>query len=170
MKRLFLLSIISFVLSTIIFFFVTNANAEESKFRITSYLTKMEYIPIADVEKHVVGTYERKGLAVLENGEIATYLSIGTYDFVDSSGPFQGYTTLTYNDGSTTISKYDATMTKESGKMPSLIGKGEYIKGTGKYEGIKGTISFTGEYITPYDKDNKGDMIVNVSSNHTLAK
>lgn len=170
MKRLILLSIFAFVFSFTVGLITTNVNAEESKFTITSYLTKMEFTPVADVEKHVLGTYERRGVTIFDNGEITTYYTIGTYDFVDSVGPFKGYTILTYNDGSTAISKYDAIMTKEAGKMPKLKGKGEYIKGTGKYEGIKGTLSFTGEYITPYNKETKGDMIVYGSSNYTISK
>ena len=170
MKKLILLSAFAFVLTITIGFFIANVNAEESKFRVTNYLVKMEYIPVADVDKHVVGTYERRGIAVFENGEVAAYHTIGTFDFVDANGPFHGYSTSTYKDGSTTITKYDATMTKESGNMPKLKGKGDYIKGTGKYEGIKGTVSFTGEYITPYNKETKGDIVVNASSSYTLPK
>jgi hypothetical protein len=122
------------------------------------------------VDKHVVGTYERRGIALFENGEIAAYHTLGTFDFVDSNGPFHGYDTFTYKDGSTTMTKYDAIMTKESGDMPKLIGKGVYIKGTGKYEGIKGTVSFTGYYITPYNKETKGDIVVNASTSYSLPK
>jgi hypothetical protein len=170
MKKLILLSAIAFVISITIGFFITNVNAEESKFRVTNYLVKMEYTPVTDVDKHVVGTYERRGIAVFENGEVAAYHTLGTFDFVDSNGPFHGYTTLTYKDGSTTMLSYDAIMTKESGNMPTLKGKGDYIKGTGKYEGIKGTVSFTGDYITPYNKETKGDIVVNASSSYTLPK
>jgi hypothetical protein len=170
MKKLFPLSILTIVLAIIIAFITTTVNAEESNYRVTHYLIKLEYIPVADVDKHVVGTFERRGVALFENGEIATYHTIGTFDVVDSNGPFQGYSTMTYKDGSTTIDKYDATMTKESGKMPTFKGKSEYIKGTGKYEGIKGTITFTGEYLTPYNEKTKGDIIINASRNYTLAK
>ena len=64
-----------------------------------NYLTNLEYLPVADVDKHVVGTYERRGIALFENGEIAAYHTLGTFDFVDSNGPFHGYDTLTYKDG-----------------------------------------------------------------------
>ena len=151
-------------------FFITNVNAEESNYRVTNCLTKLEYIPVADVDKHILGTYERRIVELFENGEVATYHTIGTFDFVDYMGPFQGYVTFTYKDGSTIIEKYDATMTKESGNMLKFNGKRDYIKGTGKYEGIEGTITFTGEYLTPYNEKTKGDIIVDASSNYTLAK
>lgn len=67
MKKLILLYAFAFVISITIGFFITNVNAEESKFRVTHYLTNVEYIPVPDVDKHVVGTYERRGVAVFEN-------------------------------------------------------------------------------------------------------
>jgi hypothetical protein len=39
------------------------------------------------------------------------------------------------------------------------------------YEGIKGKVSFSGKYVTPYTKDKtKGDMVVEVISTYTLPK
>lgn len=51
-----------------------------------------------------------------------------------------------------------------------MKGKGEFIKGTGKYEGIKGNVSFTGGYVTPFGKETKGDSVMNVTANYTLPK
>ena len=104
----------------------------------------------------------------IANAEDVEY-TVKSY-LVDYTGPFQGYGTFAYKDGSTIIEKYDATMTKKSGNMLTFRGKGDYIKGTGKYEGTKETITFTGEYLTPYNEKTKGDIIVDASSNYTLAK
>ena len=49
--------------------------------------------------------YERRGVAIFKNGETAAYHTRGTWDFVDKNGTFQGYSTLTYKDGSTTITE-----------------------------------------------------------------
>jgi len=54
------------------------------------------------------------------------------------------------------------------GKLPLIKGEGKYTKGTGRFKGIKGTISFTGRYITPYSKETKGDMYIEVTSTYTL--
>ena len=170
MKKLILLSVIAFVFSFTFGLYPNIANAEEREFKVTSYLVDMQFIPVSDVEKHAVGLFDRRGVAIFENGETAAYHTRGTWDFIDSNGDFNGYTTLTYNDGSTTMVKYSGNMKKESGKLPKYTGKGEYIKGTGKYEGIKGTVSFTGEHVTPYDKDTKGDVAMNVKASYTLPK
>jgi hypothetical protein len=139
------------------------------KAKVTSYVIKVEVIPVPDVEGHIVGLYERRGVSVSEDGEVAAYHARGTFDFIKYQGPFQGYCQLTYKDGSTTISKYQGTMTLTPGeKLPTYTGKGEYIKGTGRFQGIKGNVSFSGKYITPYRKETKGDVVMDVTRTYTL--
>ena len=170
MKKLLLLSVLAFVFTLTFGLYHSNANAEDVEYQVVDYLVRVDFIPIPDVDKHAVGTYERRGVAIYKDGQTAAYHSRGTWDFVDSNGPFTGYTTLTYKDGSTTMIKYSGNMTKEPEKLLKYTGKGEYIKGTGKYEGITGTILFTGEYITPYDKETKGDSIEINKASYTLPK
>ena len=170
MKRLILLSVLAIVLSLTFGLYPNNAKAEDIEYQTVAYITKADFIPVPDVEKHAVGIYERRGVAIFKNGETAEYHTRGTFDFVDSNGPFQGYSTLTYKDGSITITKYTGTMSKESGKLQTYSGKGEYIKGTGKYEGIKGNLSFDAVYVTPYNKETQGDAVLNVKGTYTLPK
>ena len=166
-----LLPLLTLVLLLTFGFKPTDVNAEEVDYQISSYLVRVDFIPVPDVEKHAIGTYERRGVAVFKNGETAAYHTRGTWDFIDSNGPFQGYTTLNYKDGSMTLVKYEGEMSKPEGaSLPTLKGKGDFIKGTGKYEGIKGNVSFTGEYVTPYGKETKGDSVMNVRANYTLTK
>jgi hypothetical protein len=54
--------------------------------------------------------------------------------------------------------------------MPTLTGKGEYIKGTGEYEGIKGNITYSGNFITPYNDKTKGDAVIKAKGSYTLPK
>ena len=165
MKRFFHISIVLAVA-----FGVNPAiiKAEEVEIQVISYITKIEYMAVPDVENHSIGVYERRGVAVLKNREQAAYHSKGTWDYRNSTGPFQGYTILTFKDGSTMMDRHAGMTTKASGKLPTFEGKGEYIKGTGKYEGIKGAITFQGGFITPYNKETKGDIIINTKGNYTL--
>jgi hypothetical protein len=170
MKKVFMLSVFAIVIAITIGFTSTDANAEDVEYQVIDYLVRVDFIPVPDVDKHAVGTYERRGVAIYKDGQTAAYHSKGTWDFIDSNGPFTGYATLTYKDGSTAMTRYSGNMTKEPEKLPRYTGKGEYIKGTGRYEGIKGTVSFTGEYITPYGKETKGDSIVINKASYTLPK
>ena len=169
MKKAILGLVLTFVLLVATGMVATQVSAEPFKFKLISYITKVEPLPVGDVEGHAVLLYQRRGVAVFEGGECAAYLTCGTGDFTKGQGPFQGYTQLTYKDGSKTFSKYQGTSTIAPGeKLPSLTGKGEFIKGTGRFEGIKGDFSFSGKYVTPYSKGTKGDMYVEVSGNRTV--
>ena len=165
MKKIVMVSIVLAIV-----FSVSIALAEEAEWTVASYITKAELLPVPDAEKHAVGMYERRGVANFKNGETAAYHTRGTYDFTMGNGPFRGYTDMTYNDGSMVVVKYTGELASEPGKLPTLTGKGEYVKGTGKYEGIKGNISFTGKYITPHNEETKGDQIVNAKGTFTLPK
>ena len=158
------------VLAITIGFFPTTTHAEDVEWQVTSYITKIEFIPVPDVEGHAVGIFERRGTAIYKNGETAAYHTRGTWDFIKSNGLFNGYTTMTFEDGSMVMAKYKGDMTTEPEKLPTFSGKGEYIKGTGKYEGIKGNLSFSGKYITPFNKETKGDNVINAKGTYTLSK
>lgn len=148
---------------------VTNAVADTSKSKVISYITKIEVVQVPDVPGHVCGLYELRGVAIFENGEEAAYLNRGTLDLINKTGPYQSYCILTYKDGSTIIIKNKgALMIPKGEKSPVSEGTGTYIKGTGRFEAIKGNLTFKGHYITPYSKGTKGDMIVITTGTYTL--
>ena len=145
------------------------AGEKTVKFKIVAPITKMEFIPVPDVKGHVIGVLERRGVAIYENGEIAAYHGQVSFDAFKEHATYIGYSEITYADGSTTICKSQGT---RSGSMPRLIkGTGEYIKGTGRFEGIKGKTSYDGKQNIPYTKDaTKGDAVFDVTSTYTLPK
>ena len=149
----------------------TQAEAKTMKFKYTSQLTRVELAPVPDVEGHVVILYVRRGVAIFEN-EVAPFMTMGTADLVKRLGPFQGYSQITFKDGSTFNYNYTgALMLAPGAKLRSYKGKGKFIKGTGRFEGIKGEVSFTGRYITPITKDKtKGDNWMEVTGTYTLPK
>ena len=169
MKRIIMASILTLVMLVTFGMVGTQAIAENVKFRVTSYITKMEAIPVPDMEGHILALGERRGVAVFEDGTVAAYHTRFKCDLTKINGPCQGYTDLTYPDGSKSMVKYELTVEIPAGKkLPTLKGNGDYIKGTGRFEGIKGTVSFNGYYVTPYGKETKGDMVVDINSNYTL--
>ena len=170
MKKIYFLYLLALVVSFTLGFYPVDANAEDVEYQLLTYLVRVDFIPVPDVDKHAIGIFERRGVAIFKNGETAAYHTRGTWDFIDGNGQFTGYTTLTYKDGSMTISKYSGNQIQESGKLASMKGNGEYIKGTGKYEGIQGNVSFSGDYVTPYGKETKGDVVVKAKGSYTLTK
>lgn len=147
------------------------AGEKTVKYKVASPATKMEFIPVPDMKGHVVGVLERRGVAIFENGETAAYHSMITFDSIKGQGAsWSGYSELSYADGSTTIAKGHGTAPVVKG-VKLVKGTGEYIKGTGRFEGIKGEVSFNGKIVTPYTKDaTKFDLVSDYTATYTLPK
>lgn len=150
--------------------FAPQTRAKELKWKIISHLTKVLYIPVGDAEGHGVLVFERRGVVIFKNGEVAANLARGTFDCTKNIGPGVVYSRDTFKDGSTTWSKSEFTQTIPPGKkLPYIEGKGEFIKGTGRFKGIKGSFTYKGPYITPFTPDKtKGDEIIECIGTHIL--
>ena len=147
------------------------AKTVKMKLRVASYLANLEWSPVGDVEGHIIGFFSRRGLVFFENGEVATYSNRGTFDSTKGHSSYVGYSLVTYEDGSTTISKFQGTSAPIEGtKLKASKGTGEYIKGTGRFEGIKGTYSFAGRRIMPFSEKTgfRGDYYADATATYTL--
>jgi len=116
--------------------------AETLNYKGYTWTVKLERVPISDVEGHTVSLLLQKGFSVFENGEVATNTSVVTSDLINLSGPFMLYVTINFQDGSTIVYKSRGT------RGGSAVGwTSEIIKGTGRFEGIKGTQSGKYKYL-----------------------
>lgn len=132
------------------------AGAETLNYKFYTWVVKGETIPVGDAEGHSVWYLVRGAFRVYENGEVATASAVVTGDFVKGAGPFMQYVTLTHGDGSTIIIKSQGTAGVPAGGAPTAGGwKSEIIKGTGRFEGIKGTDSAKAKYL-PVEKGEAG--------------
>ncbi len=123
------------------------ANAETLKFKAYTYVTKAERTPIGDVDGHTLSLTTRKAFIVFENGEVAIQTSVGTTDAIKGSGSSLQYQTINFSDGSTIIIKTQTTVSGTApGSPKSAKLTREIIKGTGRFEGIKGTGTSTVKY------------------------
>ncbi len=137
-----ILVVASFVLASVI-----QVGAETLKFKVYTYVTKTERAPVGDVDDHTVTFFTRGAFIVFENGEVATQRSVGTSDTIKASGSSLTYQTITFSDGSTIIIKTQVTMTGTAPGAPTSAKlTREIIKGTGRFEGIKGTGTSTVKY------------------------
>ena len=115
------------------------------KYRVVNSITKMEFMAAGDVKGHILGIYENRGLAISDNGEIATTLCHGTFESLKGVTSYHGYSVHTYEDGSTKWTEYKGTAAPDpGGKVKLYKATFEIFKGTGRFEGIKGSGSFSG--------------------------
>lgn len=132
------------------------------------YALKIELIDVPDYKGHITGTYQRRGLCLFENGDVASYKQMGTMDADSTGGDHWGYYELTFEDGSSFIYKIQGTETTKTGELPRFGGTGKFIKGTGRFKDIKGTVKYGGRYYTGLDDDNKAGAVLNVTAEYEL--
>lgn len=169
MKRIFKSLVFAVTIIFALGFVSSAALAEEMNGTIDSYVTKVETIPLADAEGHMLMLGERRGVANFDDGKVAAYHTSYICDVSNGMGPCEGYSELTFMDKSQAFSKWKLTVgIPEGKKMPALEGTGTWTKGTGAYEGIEGDFSFSGYYITPYNEVTKGDQVVKVTGSYKL--
>jgi hypothetical protein len=163
------LSSLALIIFTWIFIPVSQADAETRKFKVNNQVTRFEYIPILDTPGHIVGLFERQGDVLFEDGEKAKQILRGTIDFNQGKGTFHSYSIFTFDDGSTTVVRNEGTFEiPPGGKLPVSEGKGKYIKGTGRFQGIEGTVSIKGKQTKPYGGEYKGDQEIEATATYTL--
>ena len=111
----------------------------------TAEVTSVE---VGDVPGHVVGVVQFKGLTFFEGGEIATHANPATFDLTNGSGTHQGYVIHYFDDGSTSIERYEGeARLSADGKRTVVEGTFECVGGTGRFAGLTGQGTYRGERV-----------------------
>jgi hypothetical protein len=139
---------------------VPQAAAETLNFRSFTHYTKMERVPVADVEGHFVGVFVREGVQILENGGMAWVKVTGVSDLIKGAGTLDLYGITTFQDGSTITTRMKGTL----GTTPLPPPPAEITLGTGRFQGIKGTLTASTKTLPP----EKGELGPKVITEGTL--
>jgi hypothetical protein len=121
--------------------------------KMTMEIVETDSLAVADAEGHLMylQVYEGTNANVGENEFMAeAAISNSSFsDIVQGNGFHQGYVEFTKDDG-TTFAKWKGeittTLAADSTKVTSFEGKFSYIGGTGKYENIQGSGTYTGQF------------------------
>ena len=138
---------------------VPQATAETLNFKGFNHVTKSERFPIADVEGHIVNVHEREGAIILENGELGWTKVTAIVDQIKGTGTVDSYATYTFLDGSTFTTHHKGRLEASPRGAPSAVKfTGDIINGTGRFQGIKGTITSSTKLLPPEkgDRGSKG--------------
>jgi hypothetical protein len=118
------------------------ATAETLSFKGLNHVTKVEMVPIADVEGHAITLTLREGVVVFENGELAWSKNTFIRDLINGAGTGDAYFTYTFLDGSSITARMKGTLNATpQGVTSGTKWTGDIIHGTGKFQGIKGTFT-----------------------------
>jgi hypothetical protein len=103
-------------------------------------------VEVGDAKGHVVGVVDFKGITFFEGGEIATHTNPATFDLTNGSGPHQGYVVHYFDDGSTSVERYEGeARLSADGKRTVVEGTFQCVGGTGRFAGLKGQGTYRGE-------------------------
>jgi hypothetical protein len=131
------------------------APAETMKYKFYTWIIKQDMVPVSDVEGHKAGYASRGAFYVFENGEVATTDHVVLRDFYKDKGTFSQYVTIKFEDGASITIKSRGTMAGPESKWES-----EILKGTGRFQGIKGTHSAQAKYLPPDGALGYGEGII----------
>ena len=115
--------------------FTSAVVAETLNYKFYTRVVKSETFMIPDADVHEVGLNVRDGVCTFENGDVAFSTTIVFFDRTKGVGSLNQYGTLTFRDGSTIVTHTVGTTGGTAGKVT-----GEIIHGTGRFQGIKGTV------------------------------
>ena len=96
---------------------------------------------------HIKGVWARRGLTIFDNGEVAPYSALGDFDITKGSGTISGTDTTFFADGSSWSTKFKGQFSIGSNGLWVIPHEGEFIKGTGRFEGISGTLVYTSKQV-----------------------
>lgn len=122
-------------------FGVQTGEAQTLKGRIVAQVSQEDakILEVGDVPGHSVMLVQARGLAFLESGEVAEVTATEIIDDTKGEATYHGYEILTFEDGSSVMSKFEGTgTTSEGGKFVDFKGTFSYTGGTGRFEGIDG--------------------------------
>lgn len=149
----------------------SEATAETLKGKGVSAVSKIERLPVGDTENHNIGLTAREGMILFENGEVATTKAMAMWDMIGpASGWAKGYVQFIFLDGSTIHSNFHQQILPPTGgeaiQYDSKI-TGDIVKGTGKYEGVKGTFTTSSKQIKAEKGEPAGKLISDVVINYS---
>jgi hypothetical protein len=169
MKKITMVFVLAFVVLLNFGLVVIQAGAEDMNFKLVSMFDKIEVVKVTETEGVMLGVMDRKGLSIFDNGGIATTNCRGTFD---TKKGFQGYSSLTFEDGSTLVLSWKGPTSQSrpaDGKYNQYGMASEYVEGTGRFKGIKGSGTWTGK-APQWDDDYKakGFTYYEFSGTYTL--
>lgn len=99
----------------------------------------LKVVEVGDRPGHTVTLVKVRGLASFESGDVAVLQATEIIDDVAGSGTYEGYEILTFEDGSTIVSRFqgESTVTQD-GQYIDFQGTHDYIGGTGRFAGMEG--------------------------------
>ena len=115
------------------------------KFEMKYGITSNDYILVNDTNDHRIGKASGEGTVLFNDGTNAKVKVYFVYDYIKGNGNFTEYYDISFSDGSTlTVQAVGQSVGSSDGLTPLFTGNVSITGGNGKYEGIHGEGTMTG--------------------------
>jgi hypothetical protein len=124
------------------------AGEQVLEFKLVTKPLDLKATEVANVEGETVMSGKMFGVAFFKDGRVAVKDFVHSADLLKGSGPFYGYSTYTFEDGSSITARYVGSVNdgQTKGDYPILTGTGAYANasGTGGFETVKSAFKGAG--------------------------
>ncbi|MGY8683370.1 hypothetical protein Q2941_37170 [Bradyrhizobium sp. UFLA05-153] len=126
------------------------AGEQVLEFKLVTKPLDLKVTEVANVEGETVMSGKMFGVAFFKDGRVAVKDFVHSADLLKGSGPIYGYSTYTFEDGSSITARYTGAVKdgQTKGEYTILSGTGAYANasGTGGFESVKSTFKGAGLY------------------------
>ena len=122
------------------------SQAKELNFKMTHQIVESEAYDVEDIDGHRIGTAKGNGLGYFDDGGVTVLNVYFIFDYVNGEGKFTGYYIMDFVDESNLVIKADGVAGIVPGENKTTFTADiTFIAGSGKYAGITGSGSMTGQ-------------------------
>jgi hypothetical protein len=130
------------------------AGEQKLEFKLVTFRIDPTVLEAANIDGQTITASKAFGVAYFKDGRVAVKNYIFSTELLKGSGPLRGYSTYTFDEGSTITASFTGEVTEglSHGLYTILSGTGTYANatGTGSFDGVragfKGALLFNGKF------------------------
>ena len=166
-KHLFTFPVLAFIIGMVLLNPADSfSQMQELNFKISYKIADVQSSGVEGIAGNELGTANGKGTAYFEDGNKAEMTSYFIFDYTDGSGDFTAYYVLSFNDGSGSILMKAVGTTNHSEDKSIFNSDVIFVRGSGKYAGITGSGTMSGERDT--NVESGAEDVLEVKANYEI--